>query len=39
MHETIKFYDGTLHAIGKISVNNAKRFDKKWLFSLISRFF
>jgi hypothetical protein len=27
----------TLRAIGKISVTNAKRFDKKWRFSLILR--
>ena len=30
---------GTLYAIGKISVKNAKRFDKKWRLSLISRYF
>jgi hypothetical protein len=38
MHETHNCY-GTLRAIGKISVKNAKRFDKKWRFSLILRYF
>jgi hypothetical protein len=31
--------NGTLRAVGKISAKNAKRFDKKWRFSLISRYF
>jgi hypothetical protein len=30
---------GTLRAIGKVSVKNAKHFDKKWRFSLILRYF
>jgi hypothetical protein len=37
MHETLKF-DVTVR-IGKINVKNAKRFDKKWRFSLILRYF
>jgi hypothetical protein len=40
MHETIKFYVTVpLRAIGKISVKNAKSFDKLWRFSLILRYF
>jgi hypothetical protein len=41
MHETIKFCLTVrlLRAIRKISVKNAKRFDKKWRFSLILRYF
>ena len=31
--------NGTLHAVGKISVKNAKRYDKKCRLSLISRYF
>jgi hypothetical protein len=37
MHETIKFYVAVRNR--KDSVKNAKRFDKKWRLSLISRYF
>jgi hypothetical protein len=37
MHQILCY--GMLRAIGKISVKNAKRFDKKWRFSLILRYF
>jgi hypothetical protein len=32
-------FNGTVRAIGETSVKNAKRFDKKWRFSLILRYF
>jgi hypothetical protein len=38
MHETIKF-DVTVRFEINLNVINAKRFDKKWRFSLISRYF
>jgi hypothetical protein len=28
-----------LRAVGKISVKNAKRFDKKWRFPMLLRYF
>ena len=38
LNDQILLY-GTLHAIGKISIKKAKRFDKKWRFSLILRYY
>jgi hypothetical protein len=40
MHETINIYVTVrLALLVKLAVKNAKRFDKKWRFSLILRYF